>query len=113
MAVPITISQSSGVYTISPVAPSSTNANSFQLTNSSGAGVTVYFTVCGSAASPFPASQDIAAGANYTTPTLNSGYVIFTIFAQGTGSNQMHVIHIGSTMHAKAERDDSIRPRDC
>ena len=99
MAVPITISQSNGVYSISPVAPGSSNANSFQLTNSATGGVTVYFTVCGSAASPFPASQDIAAGGNYTTPVLNSGYVVFTIYAQGGAAIPIHVIHIGSTLH--------------
>jgi hypothetical protein len=98
MAVQVTITQSSGVYSISPVTPGSPNASAFELTNSSGAGVTVYFTVCGSPATPFPASQDISNGGNYTTPTLNSGWVVFTITAQG-GNNDMHVIHIGSTMH--------------
>jgi hypothetical protein len=100
MAVPITITESSGVYSISPAGPASANASAFQLTNNATGGVTVYFTVCGSAASPFPASQNIAGnGGSYTTPTLNSGYVVFAIFAQGTGSFPTHVIHIGSTMH--------------
>jgi hypothetical protein len=100
MAVPITISQSNGVYSVSPVAPGSTNADAFQLTNNSSGTVTVYFTVCGNPASPFPASQDIAGnGGSYTTPTLNSGYVVFTIYPQGGVSTPTHVIHVGSTMH--------------
>lgn len=98
MAVPVTISGSSGAYSISPSTPSSPNASAFQITNNCTAGVTVYFQVYGNPASPFPASQDISAGGNYTTPTLNSGSVVFMVTAQG-GSNAMHVIHIGSTMH--------------
>lgn len=101
MAVPITITQNAdGTYAISPQTPGSSNANSFTFTNNATGGVTVYFTVCGNPASPFPSSQNISGnGGTYTTPTLNSGYVVFMIYPQGTGSNAMHVIHIGSTMH--------------
>lgn len=98
MAVQVTISGSSGAYSVSPSAPSSANAASFQLTNNCTAGVTVFFAVFGTPATQFPASQDIAAGQNYTTPQLNSGSVVFTVVPQG-GSDPMHVIHIGSTMH--------------
>ncbi len=99
MAVPITITETSGNYSISPTAPNSPDANSFQLTNNCSAAVTVFFSVCGNAASPFPASTNItASGGSYTTPVLNSGYVVFTVTPQG-GANAMHVIHIGSTMH--------------
>jgi hypothetical protein len=98
MAVQISITVASGVYSISPQTPNSLTASAFELTNNCPNTVTVYFQVTGNAASPFPASQDIAAGGNYTTPTLNSGSVVFVITAQGA-SNPIHVIHIGSTMH--------------
>ncbi len=100
MAVPITITQVNGVYTISPTTPGSPDASAFEITNDCSAGVTVFFQVYGNAASPFPPSQNIAGnGGTYTTPTLNSGSVVFMVTAQG-GSNAMHVIHIGSTMRA-------------
>jgi hypothetical protein len=98
MAISVTITQSNGAYVISPTAPGSANPSSFEITNNSGGGVTLYFQMVGTTSSPLPASQDIANGGNWTTPTVNTGSLVFVIVPQG-GLNPSHVIHIGSTMH--------------